>query len=98
MPAVLIAARPSPWQRRARTTGRYALALAVAVLHLAVASIVLPLRITHVILGMAATQAAYTELYLASKTGRQPLGQAAGVALTTAFAHEFRTAYHANTR
>ena len=97
MPADLITTQPSPWGRRARTFGRLVLAVAVTVLHLAVAVVVLGVRIAHVITTVAATHAAYAELYLSRHTGRPPLGQATGAALAHAFATEFRTAYHATT-
>lgn len=98
MPAVLVTTQPTRWQRRARIARRYALAVAVTVLHLVVAAVVLPLRIAHVILSMAATRAAYAELYLATKTGRSPLAQAAGVAFAAALADGFRDGYKTTTR
>ncbi len=97
MTSVLVTARPSRWRRRARTAGRVTLAAVLIALHLAVGVVVLAVRITHVIVTATATQVAYAELYLAQRTGRPALGQAAGIALTTAFAAEFRTAHHANT-
>lgn len=96
MPTPVITAKPSPWRRHARTSGRITLAAAVVAAHLLLAAIVLAFRIAHVIASLAATGAAYAELYLASKTNRPALGQAAGVAITAAFAQEFRTAYQAN--
>lgn len=93
MPAPVITSQPSPWRRHARTSGRIALAAAVVAVHLLIAAVVLAFRITHVIASLAATGAAYTELYLAKRSGRPALGQAAGVAITAAFAAEFRTAY-----
>jgi len=98
MPAALVTTQPSPWARRARTAGRLVLAVAVTVLHLVVAVIVLAVRIAHVITTVAATHAAYAELYLSRHTGRPPLGQATGAALAHAFTQEFRTAYTNTTR
>lgn len=94
----LITAQPPQWRRAARTVGRWLLAVVEIAAHLAIAVIVLAARIAHVTTTVIATHTAYAELYLAQRTGRPPLGQAAGVSIAQAFADSARTAYRQTTR
>lgn len=93
----LITTTPSPWGRRARTAGWIAVATAAVAAHLVIAVIVLALRIAYAVITVAATGAAYAELYLTQHTGRRPYGQITGVALITAFGTGFRDAYRQTT-
>lgn len=94
----VITTAPRPWARRTRAAEQAVTAVLLLAAHLAVAVIVLAIRIPYTLLGMAARTAARLELRLSAATGRPPLGQTAGVALAGAFAAEFRAAYHQPTR
>lgn len=98
MATVVISAVPGVWQRRTRAAGRAVTTGLIVTLHLVLAAMVLTVRISYAVLGMLARTVATAELRLSVLTGRTPLGQTAGVALTTALAAEFRTAYHQPTR
>lgn len=97
MPAV-ITTKPNPWRHHALTTARLAGTGAILTLHLALAAVVLTIRTAYALLGVLARAAAYTELYLATRTHRPALGQAAGASIAKALANEFRTAYQQTTR
>jgi hypothetical protein len=97
MPHVLITTQPGPWQRRTRAAGRAAASGLLLALHLAVAVLVLAIRIPYTLLGIAARTAATTELRLSARTGRDPLGQTIGVALAAAFVTEFAASYRRTT-
>jgi hypothetical protein len=101
MPAAVITTQPTRWQRRARAAGRLAVDVLLIVLHLAVAVVVLAVRIPYTLLGIFARAAATAELALSTRTGRTPFGQTAGVALAAAFVAEFtagvRTGWHTAT-
>ena len=97
MAAVLITSQPGRWQRRARTVSRAAVRGLLLALHLAVAVVVLAVRVPYTLLGIAARTAATAELRLSARTGRTPLGQTAGVALAHAFVTEFAAGYRTAT-
>jgi hypothetical protein len=101
MPAVVITMQPGRWQRRARAAGRAVVGCLLLALHLAMAVVVLAVRIPYTLLGIFARTAATAELALAARTGRTPFGQTAGVALAAAFVAEFaggvRTGYRTAT-
>jgi hypothetical protein len=96
MPSTLIITQPTGWRRRTRQAGRVARDGVLLALHLAVAVIVLAVRIPYTLLGIAARSAAAAELALTARTGRRPLGQTFGVVIAAAFTHEFATAARAN--
>lgn len=93
MAPVLITTQPGPWRRRTRTAGRYAAAGALLVLHLAVAVIVLAIRIPYTLITPLAHAAARAELRLSARTGQAPIGQTVGVAIAHAFLTEFAAAH-----
>jgi len=88
----LITAKPTRWQRLLRATRSVAVAGTVLTAHVALGVFVLVLRIARVIVTIAATIAAWLEMYLADRTGKPPLGQTAGMGIAAAFTSEFRTA------
>lgn len=94
----LITTQPLRWQRRTRVAGRAVGDVVLLIVHLAVAVIVLAVRVPYTLLGIAARAAARAELALSARTGRPPLGQIAGMTLAIAFVTEFRTAYRQTTR
>jgi len=88
----LITAKPTRWQLLLRATRRAAVAGTVLAAHVGLGAVVLVLRIARVIVTIAATLAAWLEMYLADRTGRPPLGQTAGMGIAHAFTNEFTTA------
>jgi hypothetical protein len=87
-----VTAKPSRWQAAVRAARRGTVAATVLAAHLLLALAVVVLRIARVIVTIAATLAAWAELYLAQRTGKPPLGQTAGAGIAAAFAAEFTTA------
>lgn len=88
----LITAKPTRWQRAVRRIRRVAVAGTVLAAHIGLGAVVLVLRIARVIVTIAATLAAWLEMYLAERTGRPPLGQTAGAGIAAAFTTEFTEA------
>jgi hypothetical protein len=88
----LITAKPSRFQRAVRAARRAAVTGTVLAAHLALGAVVLILRTARVIVTIAATIAAWLEMYLAERTGKPPLGQSAGMGIAAAFTDEFNRA------
>jgi hypothetical protein len=88
----LITAKPSRSQRAVRRIRCAAVTGTVFAAHMALGAVVLVLRIARVIVTIAATIAAWLEMYLAERTGKPPLGQTAGMGIAHAFTSEFTAA------
>lgn len=88
-----ITATPNRRQRLTRWLQVWAPRLAVLAGMALLGLLVVILRIARVVADLAATYAAYVELYVAKKAGKPPLGQAAGVVLAEAFTAEFNRGF-----
>lgn len=93
MHAYLITAKPSRWQRCARTARAWTLRTLTAPLLLALGLTVLALRCARPLINLLADAAARTELEVSLRTGLPALGATIGAHLTAEFVREFRRAW-----